>query len=384
MPSRLPLLCSPFRRVTHAYRVLGRHSKSRRPPALCHRAGVHALGQQLRVVRSVQTQSQRLPQHGCCLPERGHWPRHHPRKYADGAQRQLPGAVQRVRQSNGERRRFAHTFVRVVTPAQGNPRLFSSDHRGHVYRAWGVMYRQAYPWQAARQQQCDGDLVAEGEGLAFVCYSNDIAGSLRTPAFILSPPALAHSSRRDRGRHRPHVRRRPGPLHPPPPPHIMPPLHAHALTLCPQTDPQPDHVLSISRCHLASSVQPAAPLSANFPPFSCSRLGVDPPQLSRPRPVSFMPRPWPTSLLSADPHPLPLPKAATVLCCRSARLCTSNATCAPTAASTRYLIAISPRCDRCRLVTLRARVLTRGSVLRVRLLDRAGPLLTGRLHAVAQ
>ena len=41
------------------------------------------------------------------------------------------------------------------------------------------MYRQAYPWQAARQLQSDGDAVAEGEGLAFVCYSSALAGALR-------------------------------------------------------------------------------------------------------------------------------------------------------------------------------------------------------------
>lgn len=56
--------------------------------------------------------------------------------------------------------------------------MFSSDHRGHVYRAWGVMYRQAYPWQAARQQHADGHLVSEGEGLAFVCFSCSISGAL--------------------------------------------------------------------------------------------------------------------------------------------------------------------------------------------------------------
>jgi hypothetical protein len=38
------------------------------------------------------------------------------------------------------------------------------------------MYRQAYPWQATLQEHTDGDLVAQGEGLAFVCYSNAIAG----------------------------------------------------------------------------------------------------------------------------------------------------------------------------------------------------------------
>jgi hypothetical protein len=40
------------------------------------------------------------------------------------------------------------------------------------------MYRQAYPWQASHQHSTDGDLVAEGEGLGFVCYSNAIAGAL--------------------------------------------------------------------------------------------------------------------------------------------------------------------------------------------------------------
>lgn len=39
------------------------------------------------------------------------------------------------------------------------------------------MYRQAYPWQAARQQHADGHLVADGEGLAFLCFSCSITGA---------------------------------------------------------------------------------------------------------------------------------------------------------------------------------------------------------------
>jgi hypothetical protein len=46
------------------------------------------------------------------------------------------------------------------------------------------MYRQAYPWQAARQQPADGLLAAEGEGLAFMCFSCDIAGAT-SPSFPL-------------------------------------------------------------------------------------------------------------------------------------------------------------------------------------------------------
>jgi len=111
-----------------------------------------------------------------------------------------------------------------LTALQGNPRIPSADHRSHIFRAWGVMYRQAYPWRAARQQPADGHLVAEGEGLAFVCYSSDIAGALsftRTLRFskhffshlnlVISHPLCSlFPSRRNRGRHRSHVRRRPG------------------------------------------------------------------------------------------------------------------------------------------------------------------------------
>jgi hypothetical protein len=112
-----------------------------------------------------------------------------------------------------------------VTALQGNPRIPSADHRSHIFRAWGVMYRQAYPWRAARQQPADGDLVAEGEGLAFVCYSSDIAGARRCAlsfrallfSFIRTGTwsflvlfALLFPTRRNRGRHRSHVRRRPG------------------------------------------------------------------------------------------------------------------------------------------------------------------------------
>ncbi len=118
-----------------------------------------------------------------------------------------------------------------LTAVQGNPRIPSADHRSHIFRAWGVMYRQAYPWRAARQQPADGDLVAEGEGLAFVCYSSDIAGARRcalsfTRAHRFSEHFFSHSNlvtgtshplrslfptRRNRGRHRSHVRRRSGP-----------------------------------------------------------------------------------------------------------------------------------------------------------------------------
>ena len=86
------------------------------------------------------------------------------------------------------------------------------------------MTAKAYPWRAARQQPADGRLVAEGEGLAFVCYSSDISGALsftRVLRFskhffshlnlvISHPQCPLFPSGRNRGRHRSHVRRRPG------------------------------------------------------------------------------------------------------------------------------------------------------------------------------